>query len=101
MWSNMANPKKANNATNALIGKVLAYGLAPHTDAALESLMQLFAPFGIERFYTDGWGGYTRLLDKNQHEVGKQYRQKIKRKHLTLGTRIKRQARNNDLFFEI
>ncbi len=62
-------------------GTVLAYVLAPHTDAALESLMQLLAPFGISRFYTDGWGGYTRLLDENQHEVGKQYTQRIERKH--------------------
>ncbi|MEO0535476.1 MAG: hypothetical protein AAF215_16590 [Cyanobacteria bacterium P01_A01_bin.123] len=30
----------------------MTYVLAPHTDAALESLMQLLTPFEIERFYT-------------------------------------------------
>ena len=49
-------------------GKVLAYVLAPHTDAALQSLMQLLQPFGIER------------------------------KHLTLRTRIKRLARKTICF---
>jgi insertion element IS1 protein InsB len=76
----------------------LADVLAPHTDAALESLMQLLKPFGMEQFYTDGWGGYTRILDEEQHEVGKHYTQKIERKHLTLRTRIKRLARKTICF---
>lgn len=69
---------------------MLAYVLSDHTDAALKSLMQLLTPFGIEQFYTDGWGGYARLLDEDQHEVGKHCTQKIERNHLTLRTRIKR-----------
>jgi insertion element IS1 protein InsB len=60
--------------------------------------MQLLVPFDISCFYTDGWGGYTRLLDETQHEVGKQYTQKIERKHLTVRTRIKRLARKTICF---
>jgi len=60
--------------------------------------MQLLQPFGIERFYTDGWGGYTRILDEEQHQVGKHHTQRIERKHLTLRTRIKRLDRKNICF---
>ncbi len=60
--------------------------------------MQLLQPFGIERFYTDGWGGYTRILDEEQHQVGKGHTQRIERKHLTLRTRIKRLARKTICF---
>ncbi len=48
--------------------------------------------FSIRRFYTDGWGAYVRILDEDQHEVGKHYPQRIERKHLNLQTRIKRLA---------
>lgn len=87
MWSFVGKKKQERwlwHAINHESGKVLAYGLADHTDAALKSLMELLMPFGIQQFYTDGWGGSARLLDQNQHEVGKQYTQKIERKHLTL-----------------
>ncbi len=41
------------------------------------------------QFYTDDWGAYERYIDLAFHTVGKHYTQKIKRKHLTLRTRIK------------
>jgi IS1 family transposase len=85
-------------AINHATGRGWADVRAPHTDAALESLMQRLKPFGMEQFYTDGWGGYTRILDDEQHEVGKHYTQKIERKHLTLRTRIKRLARKTICF---
>jgi insertion element IS1 protein InsB len=66
--------------------------LATHEDAALKQLHTLLAPFSIERFYTDSWGAYLRLLDAQQHTVGKANTQGIERKHLTLTTRIKRLA---------
>ncbi len=101
MWSFVSNKKQQRwlwHAIDHASGKVLAYGLADHTDAALKSLMQLLIPFGIQQFYTDGWGGYARLLDEDQHEVGKHYTQKIERKHLTLRTRIKRLTRKTICF---
>ena len=51
--------------------KVLAYVLATHEDAALKQLQQLLALFSIERFYTDSWAAYLRLLDEQHHTVGK------------------------------
>jgi len=79
-------------------GAVLAYVLAPHEDAALKQLQQMLASFSIQRFYTDSWGAYLRLLDSPQHTVGKTNTQRIERKHLTLRTRIKRLARKTICF---
>jgi len=64
--------------------------LADHKDQALVELKAWLEPFGVQTFYTDGWGAYARLLDEGQHMVGKWNTQKIERKHLTLRTRIKR-----------
>jgi insertion element IS1 protein InsB len=73
----------------------LAYVLAAHEDEdeAFLRLKGLLAPFGINQFYTDGWGAYERHLDPAEHTVGKRNTQKIERKHLTFRTRIKRLAR--------
>src|SRR5438128_421119 len=61
-------------------------------------LQELLAPFGITRFYTDGWGAYHRHLDPSMHTVGKQHTQKIERKHITFRTRIKRLTRKSICF---
>jgi insertion element IS1 protein InsB len=70
---------------------------APHADTALSSLME-FTPFGIQQFYTDNWGAYSRQLDSQPHTLGKRHTQKIERQHLTLRTRIKRLARKTICF---
>jgi insertion element IS1 protein InsB len=77
---------------------VLAYVLKDHTDDVFLNLKNLLEPFGINRFYTDGWGAYQRHLDSNQHRVGKANTQRIERKHLTLRTRIKRLVRRTICF---
>ncbi|NEX23789.1 hypothetical protein G3480_26585 [Thiorhodococcus mannitoliphagus] len=53
----------------------------------------LLKPFGIKKFFTDGWGAYDRGIAANENIVGKRNTQKIERKHLTLRTRIKRLTR--------
>ena len=58
----------------------------------------LLEPFGITRLYTDGWGAYDRHIDHDKHTVGKQYTQKIERKHTTLRARIKRLVRKTICF---
>jgi insertion element IS1 protein InsB len=62
-------------------------------DQALLELKALLVPFGIRRFYTDGWGAYRRHLEPDRHEVGKRHTQQLERKQLTLRTRIKRVVR--------
>jgi insertion element IS1 protein InsB len=55
-------------------------------------------PFGIHRYYTDGWGAYERHLPAQYHEIGKRKTQRIEQKHLRLRTRIKRLARETICF---
>jgi len=55
-------------------GKMLAYVLAPHEDAALIKLKQLLHPFDLTHFYTDGWGAYLRLrVAATSHSWKSQY----------------------------
>jgi IS1 family transposase len=61
----------------------------------------VIAPFGIQHFYTDGWGAYERHLNPQQHTIGKANTQTIERKHLTMRTRIKRLTRAHNLFLKV
>lgn len=101
MWSYVGKKQQQRwlwHAINHATGQVLAYVLAPHTDAALVQLKALLEPFGITRFYTDAWGAYQRHLEEETHVIGKENTQQIERKHLTLRTRIKRLARKTICF---
>src|SRR5215471_2877284 len=79
-------------------GKVLAYVFGRRQDDVFLKLQQQLAPFGITKFYTDGWGAYERHLDAEQHHVGKENTQKIESKHINLRTRIKRLVRRTLCF---
>jgi insertion element IS1 protein InsB len=67
-------------------------------DDVFLKLQQLLAPFGITKFYTDGWGAYKRHLAAAQHQVGKENTQKIESKPINLRTRIKRLVRRTMRF---
>jgi insertion element IS1 protein InsB len=86
------------HAIDHLTGIVLAYICGTREDEVFLQLQEYLRPFGISRFYTDNAGVYSRHLDPDSHEVGKQHTQKIERKHLTLRTRIKRLARKTICF---
>ena len=79
-------------------GKVLAYVFGRRKDAVFLKLQQLLEPFGITKFYTDGWGAYERHIDAKKHYVGKENTQKIESKHINLRTRIKRLMRRTICF---
>jgi insertion element IS1 protein InsB len=101
MWSFVGSKAQQRwlwHAIDHLTGVVLAYVLGSRADEVFVSLQQLLKPFGIHRFYTDGWGAYHRHLDPKLHMVGKRRTQQIERKHLTLRTRIKRLARKTICF---
>ena len=51
-------------------GIVLAYLFGRRQDTVFLQLKELLEPFGIRRFYTDGWGAYERHLAPEQHVVG-------------------------------
>ena len=101
MWSFVGKKKAPRWLWHALdhrTGKVLAYVFGRREDDAFLKLKALLGPFGIKRFYTDGWGAYKRHLAPIRHEVGKRNTQQLERKHLTLRTRIKRLVRKTICF---
>jgi insertion element IS1 protein InsB len=101
MWSDVrckANPRWLWHAMDHHTGKVLAYGFGQRKDDVFLKLQQLLAPFGITKFYTDGWGAYERHLNAAQPQVGKENTQKIESKHIKLRTRIKRLVRRTLCF---
>jgi insertion element IS1 protein InsB len=79
-------------------GKVLAYVFGRRQDDVFLRLKALLAPFGITRFYTDGWGAYKCDIDAAQHTMGKAHTQKIESQHSNLRTRIKRLVRRTICF---
>ena len=101
MWSFVGGKKHPRGLWEALdhqTGRIVAYVFGRCADRALLKLKALLAPFGIRRFYTDGWGAYRRHLDPHRHMVGKRRTQQLERKHLTLRTRIKRLVRKTICF---
>ena len=79
-------------------GAVLAYVFGRRKDEVFLQLKALLEPFGITRYYTDGWGAYERHLEPDQHTIGKDNTQKIESKHIRLRTRIKRLVRRTICF---
>jgi insertion element IS1 protein InsB len=101
MWSFVGrkqHPRWLWGALDPHTGRMLAYVFGRREDQALLQLKALIAPFGIRRYYTDGWGAYHRHLAPHQHVVGKRRTQQLERKHLTLRTRIKRLVRKSICF---
>jgi insertion element IS1 protein InsB len=100
MWSYVGkkdNPRWLWHGIDHRSGKVLAYVFGRRKGEVFLQLKALLEPFGISRFYTDGWGAYERHLEVEKHE-GKQNTQKIESKHTTLRARIKRLARRTICF---
>jgi insertion element IS1 protein InsB len=101
MWSYVgkkAEPRWLWHAIDHASGTVLAYIFGRRQDTVFLQLKKLLEPFGITRFYTDGWGAYERHIVPEQHVVGKQHMQTIESKHITLRTRIKRLVRRTICF---
>jgi insertion element IS1 protein InsB len=79
MWSFVqakANPRWLWHAIDHHTGKVLAYVFGRRKDDVFLRLQELLEPFGITKYYTDGWGAYERHIDAEQHQVGKENTQK-------------------------
>lgn len=101
MWSYVGSkeePRWLWQALDHCTGRVLAYVFGRRKDEVFLELKALLEPFGITRYFTDGWGAYQRHLDPDQHEIGKRHTQQLERKHLTLRTRIKRLVRKTICF---
>ena len=72
MWSyvqSKGQPRWLWHAIDHHTGKVLAYVFGRRKDAVFLKLQQLLEPFGITKFYTDGWGAYERHIDAKKGGV--------------------------------
>jgi len=101
MWryvGKKTEPRWLWHAIDHASGTVLAYVFGRRQDTVFLQRKALLEPFGITRFYTDGWGAYERHLDPEQHTIGKAHTQKIESKHINLRTRIKRLVRRTICF---
>ncbi len=101
MWSyvrSKANPRWLWHAIDHHTAQVLAYVFGRRQDTVFLELKALLEPFGITRYFTDGWGAYERHVEAEQHTVGKANTQKIESKHINLRTRIKRLVRRTICF---
>lgn len=101
MWSYVgkkAEPRWLWHAIDHASGTVLAYIFGRRQDAVFLQLKKLLEPFGLTRFYTDGWGAYERHIVPEQHVVGTQHTQTSESKHNNLRTRIKRLVRRTICF---
>jgi insertion element IS1 protein InsB len=101
MWSyvrSKANPRWLWHAIDHHTGQVLAYVFGRRQDTVFLALKTLLKPFGITRYFTDGWGAYERHVEAEQHTIGKANTQKIESKHINLRTRIKRLVRRTICF---
>ena len=71
MWSFVGSKKQPWWLWEALdhqTGRIVAYTFGRRADRVLVKLKALLEPFGIRRFYTDGWGAYHRHLNQTmQH----------------------------------
>jgi insertion element IS1 protein InsB len=101
MWSfvaQKANPRWLWHAIDHHSGEVLAYVFGRRKDQVFLQLQALLEPFGISRYYTDGWGTDERHMGAEKHTVGKEHMQRIESKHINLRTRIKRLVRRTICF---
>jgi insertion element IS1 protein InsB len=101
MWSfvtRKSNPRWLWHAIDHHTGAVLAYVFGRRRDEVFLKLKALLEPFGIRRYYTDGWGAYERHIEAEKHTVGKDQTQKIESKPIRLRTRIKRLVRRTICF---
>ena len=92
------HPRWLGGALDQQTGRILAYVFGWREDQARLQRKALLAPFGIRRFYTDGWGADHCHLAPDQHVVSKRRTPQLERKHLTLRTRIKRLVRKTLCF---
>jgi insertion element IS1 protein InsB len=93
-----SHPRWLWHAIDHHTGKGLAYVFGRRKDTVFLKLKALLEPFGITRYYTDGWRAYERHVEADKHTGGKENTQKIESKHTNLRTWIKRLARRTICF---
>jgi insertion element IS1 protein InsB len=101
MWSfvgKQAEPRWLWPAIDHHRGTVFASVFGRRQETVFLERQSLLEPFGMTRFYPDGWGAYERHIAPEQHTVGQHSRQTIESKHINLRTRLKRLVRRTICF---
>ena len=101
MWSFVGNKRNQRwlwLAVDHDTRKIIAFAFGRRKYEVFRKFRKLLKPFGIKRYYTDGYERYGKYLLDRSHFVGKTNTQRIERKNLTLRTRIKRLARKTICF---
>lgn len=68
------------------------------TDHNCASLLKKLGDSRVQRFHTDNWESYRKLLPKKQHVIGKEGTRNIKRHNLNFRTHLKRLQRRTICF---
>ena len=80
MWSFVGSKSQQRWLWHAIdhhTGQVLAYVFGTREDDVFLELQALLKPFGITRFYTDGWGAYRRHIDPDHIRLGNNIRKRL------------------------
>ena len=95
-WSfvkNKSNQRWTWYAIEKQTGIIVSWHNGKRTDEDLKQLLKQMEQIPINKFYTDDWGAYSRLLPKDKHVIGKDETWKIERKNLNFRIHIKRLSR--------
>lgn len=77
-------------ATLKSTNQIIAWHNGKRTDEDLQQLLDYMKPIPVQRYYTDEWGAYKRLLPTEKHQIGKDETWQIERKNLNFRTHLKR-----------
>ena len=69
LWGRKRNRGGSGMPLITTVGLCERRSLAWRKDTIFLERKSLLEPFGITRFYTDGWGAYERHIDPAQHHV--------------------------------
>jgi insertion element IS1 protein InsB len=78
--------------------RVTAYQNGRRTDHHCAALLKKLAGARIQRFHTDKWESYLKLLPEKKHTIGKEGTRNIERHNLNFRTHVKRLQRRTICF---
>jgi IS1 family transposase/transposase-like protein len=78
--------------------QVTAFVNGRRTDHTCAALLKKLAASQVNRFHTDRWESYLKLLPENNHVVGKEGTRNIERHNLNFRTHVKRLQRRTICF---
>jgi insertion element IS1 protein InsB len=92
-WSfveNKSNQRWTWYAMEKQSGIIISWHNGKRTDESFKILLKQMENIPINKYYTDDWGAYSRLLSIEKHIIGKDETWKIERKNLNFRTHLKR-----------